>query len=175
MMTRKRIVIGITSLVILVLAILAFITWYKIHYSMDVAESFEVNSPQLSRRVLIATQGSQFKNAIVAALIDHLKKKNAYIKVIDVSTLPKVDEDKWTAIVVIHTWENMKPPAYVKDFVGRVKNLSKVIVLATSGRGNFKIEGINAISSASVMANVPAIASEIDGRLDSIFKSNAKQ
>ncbi|MEJ2710884.1 MAG: hypothetical protein P8074_24960, partial [Anaerolineales bacterium] len=71
--------------------------------------------------------------------------------------------------------ENMKPPAYVKDFVGRVKNLSKVIVLATSGRGNFKIEGINAISSASVMANVPAITSEIDGRLDSIFKSNAKQ
>jgi len=71
---------------------------------MDVAESFEVNTPKSEIRVLIATQGSEFKDAVVAGVVDHLKRKGAYIKVIDVSALPQVNENKWNAVVVLHTW-----------------------------------------------------------------------
>jgi hypothetical protein len=66
---KKKVIIGIA---VIVLAILAFLTWYKFQYPMDVAMSFEINDPESKHRVLIATQGSEFKDAIVSGLVDHL-------------------------------------------------------------------------------------------------------
>ena len=163
----KKVIIGIVALA---LTTFAFLTWYKFHYSMDVAESFEVKSPELKNRVLIATQGSEFKDAVVAGIVDHLKQRLVYIKVIDVAALPKVNEDKWNAVVVIHTWENWKPQADAKDYLERVKDLSKVIVLTTSGDGDYKIEGVNAITSASVMIDISARTLDINNRIDSILE-----
>jgi hypothetical protein len=164
---RKKTVIGIT---VLVFAIFVFLTWYKFHYSMDVVETFEVNTPEREPRVLIATQGSEFKDAVVVGVVGHLKQKHAYIKVIDVAALSQVNVDNWNAVVVIHTWENFKPQADAKAYLERVKDSSKVIVLATSGRGTNKIEGVDAISSASVMADVSARTLAITNRLDSIHE-----
>jgi hypothetical protein len=167
----KKIGIGVAALLV---AVLAFLTWYKFHYSMDVAQSYEINAPALEQRVLIATQGSAFKDAVVSALIAHLKERNVYVKVIDVSALPGVDEGKWSAIVVIHTWENWKPQADAKTFLERAKDLKKVIVVTTSGRGDFKMEGVNAITSASVMANAPAIAAKIESRLAPLLETGGQ-
>ena len=169
---RKKVFIGTG---VLILAAFAFLTWYKFHYSMDVAESFEVNTPKSEIRVLIATQGSEFKDAVVAGVVDHLKRKGAYIKVIDVSALPQVNENKWNAVVVLHTRENLKPQADTVAYLDRVKDLNRVIVLATSGRGNYKIEGVNAISSASEMTDVSERALEIKNRLDSILERDVQQ
>lgn len=58
------------------------------------AESFEVGSPELEQKVLIANQGSNFKNALVDSLTEHLKEKSFYIKVVDVSALGEVNEDE---------------------------------------------------------------------------------
>jgi len=60
-------------------AIFAFVGWYRLHYSMGVAQPFEVNDPHSQPRVLIATQGSEFKDAVVTAVVDHLKKRSAYV------------------------------------------------------------------------------------------------
>lgn len=168
-MKKKKIIIGIG---VLVVAFFVFATWYKIHYSMDVVESFEVNSSESKQRVMIATQGSEFKKALVAGIIDHLKQKHAYIKVVDVTTLPQVKEDNWNAVVVLHTWEQFKPPSGVTTYLERVKDMSKVVVLATSGNSTDKIEGIDAISTASEMADISARTSEINNRLDSILERN---
>ena len=163
---RKKVIIGIAALA---LTTFAFLTWYKFHYSMDVAESFEVNTPESKHRVLIATQGSEFKDVMAARIIEHLKKKNVYIKVIDVTALPQINDDKWNAILVLHTWENLKPQADSKVFLDRVQDLSKVIVLSTSGNGGHKIEGVHAITSASVMTDIPSHILDIKNRLDSIL------
>jgi hypothetical protein len=163
---RKKVIIGIAALA---LTNFAFFTWYKFHYSMDVAESFEVNTPELKHRVLIATQGSDFKDVIVDGIVVHLKQRHTYIKVLDVAALQQVNEDKWNAVVIIHTWENLKPQADAKAYLERVKDLKKVIVLTTSGNGGHKIEGVNAITSASVMTDIPSRILDIKNRLDSIL------
>ena len=167
----KKIIIGIA---VLAVVFFLFATWYKFHYSMDIAKSFEVNTPDLKHRVLIATQGSDFKDAMVTGLVDHLKQRQTYIKVIDVSALPQVNEDDWQVIVLIHTWEYRKPQADAKAYIERAKDLNKLIVLTTSGRGDFKMEGINAITSASVMSDIPAIVSDINKRIDSILNGESK-
>lgn len=47
--------------------------------------------------------------------------------------------------------------------------MRKVIVLSTSGGGTFKMEGIDAISSASEMIDVPQRVAELDTRLDALL------
>ena len=167
----KKIIIGIA---VLLLAFLLFATWYKFHYSMDVAESFEVNAPDLEHRVLIATQGSKFKDAVVTGLVDHLRQRQIHIKVIDVSGLPQVNEDEWNAVVLIHTWEYGKPQVDAKAYIERARDLNKLVVLTTSGRGDFKMEEVHTITSASAMSDVPGIIARINTRLDSIFNGGSK-
>jgi len=156
-------------------AILAFSTWYKLHYSMGVARPFEVNDPHSQPRVLIATQGSEFKDAVVSGVVDHLKKRSAYVKVMDVSGLSGVNDGDWSAIVVLHTWEMRKPQADAKAFVDRVRDMHKIVVLSTSGAGDFKIEGIDTISSASTIADAPARVAEITKRVDAILDARVTQ
>lgn len=93
------------GMVFVVAAILVFVAWYWDHYSMAPAREFEVNrrdAPQA--KVLIATQGSAFKDSIVAGIVTHLQPQPIYVKVIDVGGLKEVRETDWAAIVVIHTW-----------------------------------------------------------------------
>jgi hypothetical protein len=153
----------------LVAGSIAFAGWYDLHYSMNVARSFEVNDSHATQRVLIATQGSKFKDALVAAVVERLKARKVYVKVVDVSALPGVNEEGWNAIVLVHTWEMRRPPAEVKSFVDRTRNSGKLVVLTTSGAGNFKMDGIDAISSASVIAEVPSRAADIAARIDAIL------
>ena len=155
----------------LIAASIAFAGWYRIHFSMSAARPFEVNDPHSSPRVLIATQGSEFKDAVVAGVVEHLKSRAAYVKVVDVSALPGIDGGGWDAIVLVHTWEMRKPPEEVKIFVDRARGSGKLVVLTTSGAGNFKIDGVDAISSASIVADAPSRAADISQRVDAILRS----
>ena len=162
-----------TGKTILIILPVILIQGCVLHF-MDVAESFEVNSPALKHRVLIATQGSEFKDAVVAGIVDHLKQQQVYIKVIDIAALPQVNEDKWNAVVVIHTWQAWKPQPDANAFLGRVNDLSKVIVLTTSGGGDHKIEGLDVITSASVMAVISTHTLDIKNRLNSILDRDVR-
>ncbi|HEY6923864.1 MAG TPA: hypothetical protein VI653_10375, partial [Steroidobacteraceae bacterium] len=106
-------------------------------------------------------------------VIAHLQPLPVYVRVIDVGGLKEVRESDWAAIVVIHTWQMRKPPLDVQKFISRVGDTPKVIVLTTSGRGTFKMEGIDAISSASEMIDVPRRVAEIDTRIGTLLDRNA--
>ena len=150
-----------------------FLLWYKNRYSMDVVESYEVNSPNLEKKLLIATQGSEFKDMLTQSIVDHYTSDAIYIKVIDVSSLENIAENDYTAILVIHTWENWKPPVEVKAFVENTKPLSnKIVVMTTSGEGSYKMEGIDAITGESKVGEVPFFEDRIANRLDALLKPN---
>lgn len=156
-------------------AALVFMTWYRLHYSMDVAHAFEVAGSPSGTRVLIATQGSAFKDALTKGLLEHLNRRSASVKVIDVSGLRGIQQNDWDAFVVIHTWEMRKPPPVVREFVAGTQAKDKLVVLTTSGAGTFKLEGVDAISAASQMADVPARVTEMAGKLDAITSRTAKR
>ena len=102
-----------------IIVLFGFLVLYKIRYSMDVARSFEVNDPRLAQRVLIATQGSDFKDAVVQGIVKKLQSRPVYVKVIDVSALPAMEDSTWNAMIIIHTWENWWPPQGGKRFCAR--------------------------------------------------------
>jgi hypothetical protein len=162
----RRVLISVTGLA---LAVIGFLAWYRIHFAMNPVEGFTVNAPSSEQHLLIATQGSAFKDAVVAGVVERLRERSIFIQVIDVTALPDVDESGWNAIVVLHTIEYGRAPAPAQAFVDRVGKTGKVVVLSTSGAGDFKIEGIDAISSASRMTDVPGRVEKILSRIESLL------
>lgn len=152
----------------LITSAFALVTWYRVHYSMSVAHAFEVAGSPAEPRVLIATQGSAFKDGLTTGLVEHLRHRAAYVKVIDVSGLDGVQPTDWDAIVVIHTWEMHKAPAVARTVVDRMQAKDKLVVLTTSGAGNVKLAGVEAISAASRMSDIPARVTEMAVRIDAI-------
>jgi hypothetical protein len=168
MTNKKKITLSIT---VLGLLFILFAVWYKYQYSMDTAKSFEVNTSMLDRKLIIATQGSEFKNEITKNIVEFYKPDSIYIKVVDISSLLEIDPQNWNALVIMHTWENWKPPIDVKAFIDRTQAFhNKIVVLTTSGQGSFKMKGIDAITGESKLEKTASYAHLIIERLDPLLK-----
>ena len=130
---------------------------------------YEVNQPNLEKKILIATQGSKYKDSMVSLLVNTLRSYPVYIKVIDVSDLNSIIEDEWTAILLLHTWENREPQQDAKQFLDRSQNFGKIIVLATSANGDLMIEGVDGITSASMLTGIPRDLEIIMTRMEELI------
>lgn len=133
-----------------------------------VIESSEIGNPELEHKVLIASQGSGFKNALVEGLSTNLEQRQIYIKVLDVTVLSEVSEEDWDAVVLIHSVEMSKLQPDVKAFLDRTHDLDKVILITTSGPGTWKTNDydVDIITSASKKEELPGLTKEILKRLD---------
>jgi hypothetical protein len=147
-------------LVILVIGLGVFYDWYLSRYSMEVIDGFEMNDTTHPDRVLIASQGSDFKNAVVAEVTAHFTGKPVYMKVVDVTELGKEQSAEWVAILVLHTWEKWKPQPDAAAFLSNVVDRDRVMVVSTSGSGDEQIVDVDAITGASEMETVPEVASQ---------------
>ena len=150
---KKRTLIA-SGLCLAIVVVVGFLAWYQAHFSMGVAESYTVGENTAPNRVLIATQSSEFKNAVVDGVVKSLSNRPVHLKVIDIVDLQTADASRWDAVVVLHTWEKWEPPAEVETFIVRWRSKKNFVVLATSGAGDQKIEGIDAIATASRMDDV---------------------
>lgn len=167
-MTRKtRFAVSIVGA--LLLLIVAPSVWLGLRHSMSIVTSFDMGSPSAVKRVLIATQGSEYKNALVERIVDRLRPHSPYIHVIDVTELPTINETDWNAVVVIHTWQIGRPEQHVSAFASRVLDKKKLIAITTSASGRETLPGVDAISSASKLEDVTIRAQEIVARLDRIL------
>jgi len=163
---RKILLTGFSILTLLML----IATWYKLEFSMQLAEEYQLNSVDHARSLIIATQGSDFKNSISTAIVNRYKEDSIFIKVIDISSLPDVQPEKPTAILLIHTWENWKPPLEVKEFIERSSDhLEKIAVLTTSGEGSYKMETIDAITGESKLEDSDFYIKQIIEKLDPLL------
>ncbi|MDL5510485.1 hypothetical protein QSE00_01570 [Arenibacter sp. M-2] len=153
------------------LVFLVFMFWYQNEYAMDHVQEYEVNSPRENSKLLLATQGSEFKNAITTSIVDYYKTKSVYIKVMDVSALVGVNPSNYDALLLIHSWENWKPPSAVKSFMDRTMNYrDKMVVLTTSGKGSYKMEGVDAFTGESILDETPMYVGEIIEKLNPLLK-----
>ena len=164
---KKYVIAALSGIALLFL----FMTWYKYTYSMDIATTYEVNSPNLENRLLIATQGSKFKNAITHGIVNRYKNDSVFIRVIDISDLAQINPNEFDALVVIHTWENWKPPVPVTSFIERtLDKKDKIIILTTSGEGSYKMENVDAITGESILADAPIVIEKIIKKVKPLFE-----
>jgi hypothetical protein len=157
---RKAVkIIGIFAGCCFILAA-AFAVWYVIEFYPRTADSFEINSAEQPTRILVATQGSEFKSGLVAAVCDRLRQHPVHIKVIDVGKLDDVDSDEWNKILIINTAMMNLMNRSVRRFVSRGRGLDRVLLLVTSGGADFKPAdlAVDALSGASRKRDINRLA-----------------
>ena len=159
------------TIAILLLLLFAFAVWYKYEFSMTEVTERTINAPDLERKVIIATQGSKFKDSITDGLVEHYGSDSVFIRIVDVSKLPGIRLDDYQAMVILHTWENWKPPVAVDSFVNQLKEheKEKMVVLSTSGQGDFKMENIDAITGESTLEDIPKHLEAIIRKVDPLL------
>lgn len=168
MKALKIVLIVIGVLVVLIVALFA-VFW--LIYKQGVVEPYALGNPNADTKVLIASQGSDFKNTLVDSLTSRLADESMYMKVIDVTGLGEVNENDWDAVVLIHTTENWRLQSDVKAYLDRVHGLSKIIVVTTSGSGEWKSEDydVDVVTSASKTEELPGMVKHIVARLEQIM------
>lgn len=127
--------------------------------------SRESNDPSLARRVLVASRSSEFKDRIVQRIEEALREEDVYVKVIGIEELDREDGSAYGAVVLINTCMVLEMDPKVHAFIERQLRTDHIIVLTTSGAGNWlpKEEGfdVDAVSAASKIYDADTVAEGI--------------
>lgn len=129
----------------------------------------EINPPDSDKRVLIASRDSEFKRAIIDRISTEFQDQPVYLKIIGIADLPKEDASQYSAVVLINTCMAWTIDTTVEQFIDRYGHLASIIVLTTSDVGDvlpdLENRKIDAMSSASTLADADPLANEIIGRI----------
>lgn len=157
---------------ILVFSIFVLLVLAKTVFSQKVIADAEAGTPSSKNKILVASQGSDFKKQLVDKLVNSLKNQSIYIKVTDVTRLSTVDLEGWNAIVIINTCEGGIMQKDVSNFLDNNKDINKVIVLTTSGSGVWQPKDIkiDSISSASRKQDINKINEYLYNKINLILK-----
>jgi len=160
----KIILMVIGSIVVLLVALFVIVLLIN---KQGVVEPYDAGQPGSGNRLLIATQGSGFKSALIDSVTVYLIDDSLYVRVIDVTGLGEIDDNEWNAILIVHTTEQWKLQPDVAKYLERARDLSKVIVVTTSGSGEWKSDeyAVDVITSASKSDELPALTQKIVAKL----------
>jgi len=118
-------------------------------------------------RVLIANQGSEFKDAVVEKLQDEMQGSGISFTVQKLNTLGRVKSEEWDAVVILHAVKIGSINKNVERFFNRIDDYGKVIVCTTCGEKDVVPAkyGIDSITAASKKEEVSALTQQIVKRL----------
>lgn len=170
-MIRKKVLIGsFITLLALAVVLLGVMLTYKFVKTQGVIESYIVNSEKNSKKVLIATQKSNFKNSVMQNVTAYYSGQPIFLSVIDVTQLAKVKGDLWDKIIIFSTIESNKINPAAEKFVKDERDHTKIFVFNTADSGMWKNNtiGIDCITSASKKTNVDKYTSDIINAIDKL-------
>lgn len=155
----------------IVVATCAFGTWYWFTFKMVPAIEVSIGDKSAPNSLLIATQGSPYKNDLTESIVTFFSPQDIFIQVVDVSKLDEINTADWSAIFICHTWEMWQPPTAIEQFHQKHPELNNVVYLTTSGDGQYHVEGVDAITSASLLTDVDGDADAVIARLEGILEN----
>ncbi len=161
MKRTQKIIIGvIAGTVSFFLLLLIIAGGFKLMFSQKTAETFEINKPDNNTHILIATQGSKFKEKLVEKVIGNFNNKKVYIKGIDVSLLNNININDWHSILIINSIESGKLEKNVEKFIQKNITEEKIVLVTTSGSGKWKSDDyeIDSISTASKINKLESLS-----------------
>lgn len=166
-----KILIGIVATPVLLFAILLVV--YILMNRQGVIEPFQVGDSKAENRILIASQGSEFKNNLVEKLVDEYKDSENFLSVIDCTELDKENHEYWTAVIIIHTMQIHKMPKEARAFIAEENDLARLMLVSTSGGGDDMVTDfdVDAICAPSRMSKIPKILEWVNEKMDEKIKS----
>lgn len=139
------------------------------------ADAHEVGEEVFGTRILLASRDSDFKVEIARRIGEALRDEPVYVKFIGIKQLANEAGSDYTAIILMTRCTSWSMAPEAKAFLEKNPELSNIVLLITSGDGEWKpdMEGkkFDAITSASVMARVDSVTEEILEKLRAIMQS----
>jgi flagellar basal body-associated protein FliL len=155
-MRLKKILIIIFS--ILIFIIVAGLITYKFIFSQSVIEGYTINKESNSKKILVATQGSSFKESVNEKLEEYYKNKDFYINVLDVTNLGTIsDYNSYDKIIIISSVESSKINQEAENTINQISDKEKIKIITTSGSGswdNYISDEIDTLSTVSKDENI---------------------
>ena len=139
------------------LIVLKLSIWGCAAGTVDTIEAGDIGTQH--QRILIATQKSDFKQAVIREIRNTLENNYSYLKVIDVKKLPYESTTEYHAVIILNECMAGRPDPRVESFVDDAREKEKIIVLTTGRLDSWKPESplVDAITSASVMSRATII------------------
>jgi hypothetical protein len=172
---KKWIKILVIILSIPVVLFVVLLGAYIIMNWQGVIDPYQVGDPNAQQKILIASQGSDFKYKLLDDLVPQLKGDNVYLSIIDCTTLKKDNSTDWNAIVIIHTTKAHQMPKYVSTYLKRFSDLSRFVLVSTSGGGDEMVTEfeVDAICTASWLSDAKKISDRVASKVENILASNS--
>ncbi len=132
-------------------------------------QPIEKGKREWGRGVLIATQKSEFKEAVTHRIIDSLEKDRCYIKVVDLGSLANEAPEQYRAIVIMNSYHFWRLSGEAKSFIKNAgeDQQRKIILLTTVGEEFWSpgVSDVDSISSASEISKASSVAKSIIARI----------
>jgi uncharacterized membrane protein len=156
----------------LLLIFLSLVLWGCASPPVETTQSGPV--AVLKKRVLIATQNSKFKQAVVSEIRNALNNNSFYIKVVDIKNLRYQGTREFSAVVIINRALAGRPDPRVESYIDNEPQKNKIIILTTGILDAWKpdTEGVDAMTSASVIRKSNKIAKKIVSKVLALVEQN---
>jgi hypothetical protein len=123
--------------------------------------------------LLIASDASEFKDAVRGRVFDHYKTYSN-IEVVNISRLKTRQADDFDAVLIMDTclgWSRFNPS--MKVFLDGAQDPDRVVLFMTvdDTEWDFTYQGVDAITAASHMEDEARVAADLIRRLDKILQA----
>ena len=138
-------------------------------------QTVEFGDPQTALRILIATEQSEFKQAVTETLVRGLDDGALFFKITDLRNLESEPAGSYAAIVILSTCVAWGLNPRVRAFLESPVAKEKIILLTTAGDVDWQaaVDGVDAITSASSPADVSRVAETLQTRIRAIIVAAA--
>lgn len=137
----------------------------------------ELHEPTLDKKVLVAARSSEFKQAIVEKIKEAFQEKSVYVKFIGLGEIKQEQAEQFNAVVLINTCMSWDMDRNVHGFLKQYKDYRNMIIVTTSGGGDWlpkkKGRNFDAISCASKKATVDELANQIIDKINALIEGRS--
>lgn len=141
------------------------------HHSVRTAE---YGNPASEKRVLIATQGSDFKDVLVKGVTDSLVAHGAHVRVVDIRKLPKASSPRYDAYFIVYALQVGTEQRQAREFVERGEYGDRTVVVRTQGEFSDvwppAREDVDAVTAASKQDELAPLIERMSGSLGAILE-----
>ena len=140
-------------------------------------DAYEIGKATFDTSILVASRDSDFKIDVARKIGEELGERPVYVKFVGVDQLDGEDASSYSAVIVMTTCLAWGMDSTTESFLREKGDLSNVVVLVTSGAGDWTPDpddwDFDAVTSASVMQNAGDVAREILERLYEVLEAEA--
>ena len=136
----------------------------------DNMTKIEAGDASFAKKVMIASEKSDFKKEVVIKAMEALVKEGYFVQVTGLDDLKTADTAQFGAVVILNPCWAGSMDGKVSDFMKGHADDQKVIIFTTSSDGKWKPDlKVDLISGASVMETTDSKAQEIVGLVKKKF------